>query len=107
MKEAFQLAALCVCAATVLVVLRQARPEIAAAFSLAAGAIILLALSDRLGESVQVIREVAKQADAGNGTETLLRVAGIGALLARWAASFAGTQERKEWAKKWNWAAKS
>ena len=65
MKEAFQLAALCVCAATVLVVLRQARPEIAAAFSLAAGAIILLALSDRLGESVQVIREVAKQADAG------------------------------------------
>lgn len=80
MKEAFQLAALCVCAATVLVVLRQARPEIATVFSLAAGAIILLALSDRLGESVQVIREVAKQADAGNGTETLLRVAGIGAL---------------------------
>ena len=80
MKEALQLAALGVCAATILIVLRQARPEIATVFSLAAGAVILLALSDRLGESIRVIREVAAQAEAGEGTETLLRVAGIGAL---------------------------
>lgn len=80
MKEALQLAALGVGAATILIVLRQARPEIATVFSLAAGAVILLALSDRLGESIRVIREVAAQAEAGEGTETLLRVAGIGAL---------------------------
>lgn len=80
MKEAFQLAALGVCAATILIVLRQAKPEIATVFSLAAGAIILIAFSDRLGEAVQAIREVAKQADMDGGAETLLRVAGIGAL---------------------------
>ena len=80
MKEALQLAALGVGAATILIVLRQARPEIATVFSLAAGAVILLALSDRLGESIRVIREVAAQAEAGEGTETLLRVTGIGAL---------------------------
>ena len=80
MKEALQLAALGVGAATILIVLRQARPEIATVFSLAAGAVILLALSDRLGESIRVIREVAAQTEAGEGTETLLRVAGIGAL---------------------------
>lgn len=80
MKEALQLAALGVCAATILIVLRQARPEIATVFSLAAGAVILLALSDRLGESIRVIREVAAQAEVGEGTETLLRVVGIGAL---------------------------
>lgn len=80
MKEALQLAALGAGAATILIVLRQARPEIATVFSLAAGAVILLALSDRLGESIRVIREVAAQAEAGEGTETLLRVAGIGVL---------------------------
>ena len=80
MSEAARLAGLGVGAMLLLVTLRQAKPEMAAVFSLAAGAVILLVCAEKLSAVAGTLRALAGQAGLGEGAALLGRVAGIGAL---------------------------
>lgn len=80
MSEAAKLAGIGLCAMVLLVVLRQAKPEMAAVFSLAAGAVILLICVEKLADIVGALRVLAEQTGLNEGSSLLLRTAGIGAL---------------------------
>ena len=65
MSEAARLAGLGVGAMLLLVTLRQAKPEMAAVFSLAAGAVILLVCAEKLSAVAGTLRALAGQAGLG------------------------------------------
>lgn len=76
--DVFQVVALALVTAVLLVVLRQQRPELALILSVAAGALIFILLASKIGAVVGVFRDLAANAEVDLiYVGTMLRVIGV------------------------------